>query len=86
MAQLTYARRERLPDSAFALPEERKYPVHDLAHARNALARVAQHGTRKQQDVVRREVYRRYPHLKDLCLERPVCRLRVKKMAARLSR
>lgn len=34
--------REALPDSDFALPEKRKYPIHDKAHVRNALARAAQ--------------------------------------------
>lgn len=40
-----------LPDSAFACPEQRKYPHHnangglDLAHLRNALSRVAQEDT-----------------------------------------
>lgn len=34
--------RKELPDSAFALPKKRKYPIHDKAHVRNALARAAQ--------------------------------------------
>ncbi|GJE71726.1 DUF6582 domain-containing protein [Methylorubrum podarium] len=34
--------REDLSKSKFALPEERKYPVEDKAHARNAKARAAQ--------------------------------------------
>ena len=34
--------RKKLPDSAFALPKKRKYPIHDKAHVRNALARAAQ--------------------------------------------
>jgi hypothetical protein len=28
--KLTYRERQQLPDSAFAIPEERKYPIHDL--------------------------------------------------------
>ena len=37
--------RKKLKKSSFALPEEEKYPIPDIDHARNALARVAQHGT-----------------------------------------
>ena len=42
MAKLTSKQREALPDSKFGLPEERKYPMPDEAHARNAKARAAQ--------------------------------------------
>ncbi len=42
MAKLTTKQREALPDSKFGLPEERKYPMPDKAHARNAKARAAQ--------------------------------------------
>jgi hypothetical protein len=34
--------RDRLKDSQFGLPEERKYPMPDESHARNAKARAAQ--------------------------------------------
>ncbi len=40
---LTALQRDSLPDGAFALPN-RRYPIHNVKHARNALARVAQHG------------------------------------------
>jgi cation transport regulator ChaB len=39
--ELSYKEREKLPDSAFACPEKRLYPIHDEAHVRNALARIA---------------------------------------------
>lgn len=42
MAKLSAASRNALPASKFALPKERKYPVEDKSHARNALARAAQ--------------------------------------------
>lgn len=42
MSKLKTEEREDLPKSKFALPEERKYPVEDKAHARNAKARAAQ--------------------------------------------
>lgn len=60
---LTTERRKRLPKTSFALPDTRQYPIHDLAHARNALARVAQHGTPDQKAKVRAAVYKRYPRL-----------------------
>ncbi len=42
MAELSTNAREKLPDSKFAEPEERKYPIEDRAHARNAKARASQ--------------------------------------------
>lgn len=33
---------QKLDDSDYALPEKKEYPIHDKAHARNALARAAQ--------------------------------------------
>jgi hypothetical protein len=63
MARLTAEQRRRLPDSAFAIPERRAYPIHDIEHARNALARVAQHGTPEEKRRVRRAVKRRFPSI-----------------------
>lgn len=40
--KLTSSSRQELSDSDFALPDKRKYPIHDKAHVRNALARAAQ--------------------------------------------
>ena len=42
MAKLTTTRRNDLPKSDFGMPGERKYPMPDKSHARNALARVSQ--------------------------------------------
>ena len=39
---LSGSARKKLSDEDFALPESRKYPIHDKAHVRNALARAAQ--------------------------------------------
>lgn len=64
MAVLSSAERKKLPASAFAMPKQRKYPIHDIAHARNALARVAQNGTEEEQMLVQHKVYTRYPELK----------------------
>lgn len=57
---LTSDERDKLPEDDFALPG-RKYPIHDISHARNALARVAQHGTPQEQAVVRAKVQKRFP-------------------------
>lgn len=61
--RLTYRERENLPASAFVFPKERKYPIPDLAHARNALARVSQHGTSEEKKKVRAEVRKRFPQI-----------------------
>ena len=42
MSKLKTEERDDLSKSKFALPEERKYPVENKAHARNAKARAAQ--------------------------------------------
>ena len=42
MAELSTEKRKKLPDSKFAEPDERKYPIEDKAHARNAKARASQ--------------------------------------------
>ncbi|MBN4098336.1 MULTISPECIES: DUF6582 domain-containing protein [unclassified Methylobacterium] len=42
MSKLKTEDREDLSNSKFALPEDRKYPVDDKTHARNAKARAAQ--------------------------------------------
>ncbi|HEY6742437.1 MAG TPA: DUF6582 domain-containing protein [Lapillicoccus sp.] len=57
--------RNKLKDDSFALPDQRKYPIPDIEHARNALARVAQHGTAHEQKKVRAAVEKRYPSLKN---------------------
>ena len=62
MTKLTTATRQKIPDARFALPG-RRYPIEDEAHARNALARVAQDGTPAEQATVRRKVHRLYPAL-----------------------
>lgn len=52
---LTTSGRKHVAEKNFALPGGR-YPIHDSAHARNALARVAQHGTPSEQARVRAAV------------------------------
>jgi hypothetical protein len=55
--------RKKLSKKSFALPGKRKYPIPDKKHARNALARVAQHGTPAEQKKVKAAVKRRFPSL-----------------------
>lgn len=63
MAKLTSRGRKRMKASSFALPSKRKYPINDKKHARNALARVAQHGTASEKATVRRKVHRKFPSI-----------------------
>jgi len=51
MTKLTTKARNRLPERSFALPG-RRYPIEDIVHARNALARVSQDGTPAEKDEV----------------------------------
>jgi hypothetical protein len=63
MAKLSKAARKKISTREFALPG-RRYPIEDKAHARNALARVSQAGTRAEKAAVRRKVGQAYPGLK----------------------
>jgi hypothetical protein len=59
-AVLSTKKRNSLPRSSFAIPSERAYPIHDRAHAANALARAA---GKPEEATVRRAVCRRYPDM-----------------------
>lgn len=72
MAVLSTKQRKSLPKSSFALPgkgtgKEGKgpgsYPIPDKSHARNALARVAQHGSSSEKAKVRAKVHAKYPDI-----------------------
>lgn len=65
MSKLTYAKRKRLRKSSFALEGQCKYPIDTIARACNALARVSANGTPDEKYEVRREVFAKYPSLKD---------------------
>lgn len=67
---LSAKQRQSLPSSDFALPGKGKgpkgagsgsYPIPDESHARNALARVSQHGSSEQKAQVRAKVKAKYP-------------------------
>lgn len=70
MAKLSTAARKKLPSSSFALPGKGEgpsgkgsgsYPIPDKSHARNALARVSQHGSSAEKSKVRAAVARKFP-------------------------
>ena len=63
MTKLTPKARNSLPERSFAL-SGRRYPIEDIEHARNALARVSPDGTPAEQQEVRRKVHELYPELK----------------------
>jgi hypothetical protein len=50
-----------MPKSAFVYPGEKRYPISDISHARNALARSS---GKPEEAKVRAAVHRRYPSLK----------------------
>jgi len=60
MAKLTTKARNALQAKSFALSGGR-YPIEDKNHARNALARVAQHGSSAEKAQVRAKVHAKYP-------------------------
>lgn len=69
MSKLTYSERKHMKKSSFAVPSEREggkggYPIPDKSHARNALARVAQHGSPKEKALVRAKVHKKFPSIK----------------------
>lgn len=70
MAKLTAAQRKRISASNTAVPSKRtksggavsgSYPIPDISHARNALARSSGKAVAAQ---VRRKVYAKYPQLR----------------------
>jgi hypothetical protein len=63
MSKLTARGKNRIKAKNFALAKKR-YPIHDISHARNALARVSQHGTASEKKRVKTAVYKKFPSLK----------------------
>jgi hypothetical protein len=70
--KLSASERQSMPRSDFALPGKGEgpkgagsgsYPIPDENHARNALARVAQHGSAEEKARVRAAVRRKYPDI-----------------------
>lgn len=67
MAKLDYSQRKHLKKSSFAIPSKSpgsgSYPIQDASHARNALARVSQHGSAAEKAAVRAKVHMKYPNI-----------------------
>lgn len=64
MGKITSKGRKHMKSSTFALPKERKYPIPDAAHARNALSRVSQHGSPSEVKRVKAAVHKKFPSIK----------------------
>lgn len=62
LGELNAKARKHIAPSNFVFPKEKRYPIHDLAHARNALARSS--GT-PDEAKVKAAVYKKYPVLKE---------------------
>jgi hypothetical protein len=94
-------KREALPAKSFAVPVTKakkigvvgeikgeakgKYPIPDIKHGKNALARVSQHGTPAERQAVRTKVYSKFPQLKAGFQERhggasPISKENIKKV------
>ena len=61
--KLTAKARKNLDDSSFVYPDERRYPINDPNHARNALSRVSQHGSSAEKAKVKAAVRKKYPNI-----------------------
>ena len=60
---LTSEHRNNLANKSFALPSERKYPINDINHARNALSRASQNASSSQQSQIKAAVHRKFPSI-----------------------
>ncbi len=87
---LSAKQRQSMPKSDFALPGKGEgpkgagagsYPIPDQSHARNALARVSQHGTPEEKAKVRAAVHRKFPGIEQSKGSRAERMYRAKKVA-----
>lgn len=62
MAKLTSEERNSLPAEDFAGPN-RSYPVENASHARNALARAAQHALPALKAKIAAKVHKKFPDI-----------------------
>jgi hypothetical protein len=62
--KLTTSARKNLSKKSFVFKKDRRYPINDISHARNALARVSQHGTPAEKAKVRSAVHSKFPNIK----------------------
>lgn len=63
--ELTAAARRKLRKTQFGLPDDKAYPIDTIGRARNALARVSQHGTPEDKQQVAEAASKKYPSLKN---------------------
>ncbi len=63
MGILSAKERNALPTEAFAIPQGRRYPIHNIEHARDALSRVSEFGTPQEKALVHAAVHHRYPQI-----------------------
>lgn len=64
MAKLSSGARKKMSLGDFALPAKKAYPIEDISHARNALARAAGNASSSEQSKIRAAVHRKYPSVK----------------------
>lgn len=62
MSTLSAKGRKHVKGSNFALPG-RRYPIHDIKHARNAIARVHQYGSASEIKRVETAVHKKFPSI-----------------------
>ena len=62
MAKLSYSKRKRMPKSEFAEPGKRAFPLPDVSHGRNALARAAGKPPAERAKI-RAAVHRKFPSI-----------------------
>jgi hypothetical protein len=74
MGTLTAQQRRRLPDSAFAIPSARAYPIDTAEHAKRSLAIAVNHGSPANEARVKAAVQKRYPELVRPKAPKPVTR------------
>lgn len=76
MGKLSAGQRQHLKRSQFALPGKGEgpkgagsgsYPIPDASHARNALARVSQHGSPEEKAKVQAAVHNKFPGIGRAC-------------------
>jgi hypothetical protein len=63
LTKISYEEKKEMPDSEFAVPEERKYPIPDETHARDALSRVSRFGTPEEKKEVCEAVAEKFPEI-----------------------
>lgn len=63
MAVLSSTQRKRLSSSTFIFPKERKYPIPDESHGRDAIARAAQNLGPSGVAKVKAAVHKKFPNI-----------------------